>query len=128
MSASLGAVRAEERLIANLVRSPELDRKLSGELNEDLFLSDFYRRVFQVILPYLQNGEQPDITILAQYFTTDEIGRLTGVINAGLPSGNSGAECAECINRLKEEKTKAGVGDVSSFSDEEFRKLFQQEG
>ena len=128
VSASLGAVRAEERLIANLVRSPELYRKLSGELNEDLFLSDFYRRVFQVILPYLQNGEQPDITILAQYFTTDEIGRLTGVINAGLPSGNSGAECAECINRLKEEKTKAGVGDVSSFSDEEFRKLFKQEG
>ena len=128
VSASIGAVRAEERLIANLVRSPELYRKLSGELSEDLFLSDFYRRVFQVILPYLQNGEQPDITILAQYFTTDEIGRLTGVINAGLPSGNSGAECAECINRLKEEKTKAGVGDVSSFSDEEFRKLFQQEG
>ncbi len=128
VSVSLGAVRAEERLIADLVRSPELYRKLSGELNEDLFLSDFYRRVFQVILPYLQNGEQPDITILAQYFTTDEIGRLTGVINAGLPSGNSGAECAECINRLKEEKTKAGVGDVSSFSDEEFRKLFQQEG
>ncbi len=125
VTSNLGALRAEERLIANLVRSPELYRKLNGELSEDLFLSDFYKRVFQVLLPYLQRSEQPDITILAQYFTTDEIGRLTGVINAGIPSGNSGAECVECINRLKEEKYKAGVGDVSSFSDEEFKKLFQ---
>ena len=125
VTANLGAVRAEERLIANLVRDPALYRQLGDQLSEELFLSEFYRRVFQVILPYLQNAEQPDITILAQYFSTEEIGRLTGVINAGVPSGNSGAECVECINRLKEEKNKADVGDVSSFSDEEFSKLFK---
>ena len=125
VTSNLGAVRAEERLIANLVRDPRLYRQLGVELTEDVFLSDFYKRVFQVLLPYLQAGEQPDITILAQHFTTGEIGRLTGVINTGLVSGNSGAECIECINRLKEEKNKADVGDVSSFSDEEFSRLFK---
>ncbi len=125
VTSNLGAVRAEERLIANLVRDPRLYRQLGVELTEDVFLSDFYKRVFQVLLPYLQAGEQPDITVLAQHFTTGEIGRLTGVINTGLVSGNSGAECIECINRLKEEKNKSDVGDVSSFSDEEFSKLFK---
>ena len=125
VTSNLGAVRAEERLIANLVRDPRLYRQLGVELTEDVFLSDFYKRVFQVLLPYLQAGEQPDITILAQHFTTGEIGRLTGVINTGLVSGNSGAECIECINRLKEEKNKSDVGDVSSFSDEEFSRLFK---
>ena len=125
VTSNLGAVRAEERLIANLVRRPELYRQLGDRLDEELFLSDFYKRVYQVLLPYLQAGEPTDITLLAQYFTTEEIGRLTGVINAGLPSGNSGAECIECINRLKEEKNKSDVGDVSSFSDEEFSKLFK---
>ncbi len=122
----IGALKAEEALIANLMHTPVNYRKYADKLSVDIFPSDFGKVVYSAMLPYLERGEMPEYGIVIRDMDSDRAANLSRIINTKINTGNSAAECSDCIDKLIEERSKMDVADPSALSDEEFRKLFNQ--
>lgn len=120
------ATKAEETLLASLMLNPDFYKKIKDNLNEDLFVTDFNRRVYTALAARLENGRSIELSMFAAEFTPEEMGRLA---QFGAMSGtisNTVAECNDCINVLKQEKAKASAVNAAELSDEEFRNLFKK--
>ncbi len=122
--ADIGAKKAEESLIANLMRTSSNYAKFKDKLSVDLFVTDFGKTVFGAMLPYLEKGVQLEYGAVIGSLDAQQAEALSRIINTGLYTGNSAAECSDCINKLIEVKSRTDVGDPSGLSDDEFRKLF----
>ena len=121
---NIGARKAEEALLANLMRSPGNYKKLADKLSEDIFPSEFGKAVFSALLPYLERGEAPEYSIIIRDLDNNQASALSRILNTAINTGNSAAECSDCIDKLIEEKAKSDVADPSALSDDDFRKLF----
>lgn len=120
------AAKAEETLLASLMLNPDFYNKIKENLSEDLFVTDFNRRVYTALAARLENGRSIELSMFAAEFTPEEMGRLA---QFGAMSGtisNTVAECNDCINVLKQEKAKASAVNAAELSDEEFRNLFKK--
>lgn len=121
---NIGARKAEEALLANLMRSPANYKKVADKLSEDIFPSEFGKAVFSALLPYLERGEAPEYSVVIRDLDNDQASALSRILNTAINTGNSAAECSDCIEKLIEEKAKSDVADPSVLSDDDFRKLF----
>ncbi len=121
---NIGARKAEEALLANLMRSPGNYKKVADKLSEDIFPSEFGKAVFSALLPYLESGETPEYSVVIRDLDNDQASALSRILNTAINTGNSAAECSDCIEKLIEEKAKSDVADPSALSDDDFRKLF----
>ena len=124
---SIGAIKAEETLVATLARQPGVYKKFCDVLDIDLFMSDFGKAAFGAMLPYLQNGEAVELTLLSQILAQEHLARMAGILAKDILTGNTAAVCSDCIKRLQEEKAKTDVADPSALSDEDFIKLFKKD-
>lgn len=124
---NLGAVRAQETLLAHLLRSPENYKRFSDKLCEDIFPTDFGKAVFTAMKPLLERGEHADFTLLSQSLDEQQLAELSRISATNIITGNSAAVCGDCIKLLLEEKAKTDVADPGAMSDEDFRKLFNQD-
>ncbi len=120
------ATRAEEVLIASLMMNPDFYRKIKDELSEDLFVTQFNRRVFTALAQRLENGRSIELSMFAAEFTPEEMGRLAQFGAMGGTISNTVAECNDCIKVLKEEKAKSAVVNAAELSDEDFKNLFRK--
>lgn len=120
------ATKAEEVLIASLMLNPDFYRKIKDELTEDLFITEFNRRVFTALAERLENGRSIELSMFAAEFTPEEMGRLAQFGAMGGTVSNTVAECNDCIKVLKEEKAKSSAINAAELSDEEFKKLFRK--
>ena len=104
---------AEETIIGLMLiydnfRSDVVSKKI--ELSPGDFFSDFHRRVFEKIIE-LEESENYDFSMLAEFFTVDEIGRLEGLMRKRLALTENGSEVfLQCVNTLKSEKTLSEEG------------------
>ena len=114
----------EEALLANLMRAPSNYRKFSDKLSADIFPSEFGKAVYEALLPYLERGEMPEYGQVIESLDGEQAAVLSRIINTKINTGNTAAECSDCIDKLIEEKAKSDVADPSALSDEEFKKLF----
>jgi len=121
---NIGVRKAEETLLANLMRSPANYRKFADKLSVDIFPSEFGKSVYSALLPYLQKGETPEYGVVIRDLDNDQASTLSRIVNTAITTGNSAAECNDCIEKLIEEKAKSDVADPSALSDDDFRKLF----
>ena len=121
---SIGAKKAEEALIANLMRTPANYSKFKDKLSEQIFPSDFGKAVYTAMLPYLERGLQPEYGTVIQSLDSQQASQLSRIINTSISTGNTAAECSDCIDKLIEDKARTDVDDPSGLSDDEFRKLF----
>ena len=120
------AAKAEETLIASLMLNPDFYRKIKDELDENLFVTEFNRRVYKLLAQRLENGRSIELSMFAADFTPEEMGRLAQFGAMGGTISNTVAECNDCINVLKQEKVKASAVNAAELSDEEFRNLFKK--
>lgn len=120
------AAKAEETLLASLMLNPDFYKKIKDSLNEDLFVTDFNRRVYTALSARIENGRSIELSMFAAEFTPEEMGRLAqfGAMSGAI--SNTVAECNDCINVLKQEKAKASAVNAAELSDEEFRNLFKK--
>ena len=121
---NIGARKAEEALLANLMRSPGNYKQLADKLSADIFPSEVGKAVFTALLPHLERGEAPEYSIIIRDLDNDQASALSRILNTAINTGNSAAECSDCIDKLIEEKAKSDVADPSALSDDDFRKLF----
>lgn len=124
-SQHLRAAKAEETLIASLMRNPDFYNKLKDELSADYFVTALNRRIFSVILSRLDEGGNTEPYFLSSEFTPDEMDEVERIFRSAAQLSNTGEECADCIKILKEEKNKPESIKASELSDDDFAKLFR---
>ena len=126
-SQHLRAAKAEETLIASLMRNPDFYNKLRDELSADYFVTALNRRIFSVILSRLDEGGNTEPYFLSSEFTPDEMDEVERIFRSAAQLSNTVEECADCIKILKEEKNKPESIKASELSDEDFAKLFRSD-
>lgn len=124
-SQHLRAAKAEETLIASLMRNPDFYNKLKDELSADYFVTALNRRIFSVILSRLDEGGNTEPYFLSSEFTPDEMDEVERIFRSAAQLSNTVEECADCIKKLKEEKNKPESIKASELSDDDFAKLFR---
>lgn len=124
-SQHLRAAKAEEMLIASLMRNPDFYNKLKDELSADYFVTALNRRIFSVILSRLDEGGNTEPYFLSSEFTPDEMDEVERIFRSAAQLSNTVEECADCIKILKEEKDKPESIKASELSDDDFAKLFR---
>ena len=122
------AGKAEEVLITTLLNNPDFYKKLSTKVSPDDFLTDFNKRVFELLYTRLQNGQGIELTLLSGSFTAEEMSKITGLYVKGSEITNTLGECEDCIAVLAQEKDNLNVVNPAELSDEEFSKLFEPKG
>lgn len=124
-SQHLRAAKAEETLIASLMRNPDFYNKLRDELSADYFVTALNRRIFSVILSRLDEGGNTEPYFLSSEFTPDEMDEVERIFRSAAQLSNTVEECVDCIKILKEEKNKPESIKASELSDDDFAKLFR---
>jgi DNA primase len=120
------AAKAEDTLLATIIRSPDFYSKIKDKISEDIFVTDFNKRVYSALAERLENGRSIDLSVFASEFTPEEMGRLAQFTAMGSTVSNTLTECDDCINVLKQEKAKMSVGNPAEMSDEDFLNLFKK--
>lgn len=123
----LRAAKAEETLIASLMRNPDFYNKLKDGLSVDYFVTALNRRIFSVVLSRLEEGGNTEPYFLSSEFTPDEMDEVERIFRSAAQLSNTVDECADCIKILKEEKNKPETVKASELSDEDFAKLFRSD-
>lgn len=124
-SQHLRAAKAEETLIASLMRNPDFYNKLKDGLSADYFVTALNRRIFSVILSRLAEGGNTEPYFLSSEFTPDEMDEVERIFRSAAQLSNTVEECVDCIKILKEEKNKPESIKASDLSDDDFAKLFR---
>lgn len=124
-SQHLRAAKAEETLIASLMRNPDFYNKLKDGLSADYFVTALNRRIFSVVLSRLDEGGNTEPYFLSSEFTPDEMDEVERIFRSAAQLSNTVEECADCIKILKEEKNKPESIKASELSDDDFAKLFR---
>lgn len=124
-SQHLRAAKAEETLIASLMRNPDFYNKLKDELSADYFVTALNRRIFSVILSRLDEGGNTEPYFLSSEFTPDEMDEVERIFRSAAQLSNTVEECVDCIKILKEEKNKPESIKASDLRDDDFAKLFR---
>ena len=121
----LRAAKAEETLIATIMMNPDFYPKIKERLNEETFVTDFNRRVFNAVAERLENGRSIELSMFAAEFTPEEMGRLAQLNTMGDRISSTVAECDDCIKVLKQEKAKLTAVNASDMDGDSFRDLFK---
>ena len=120
------AKAAEEAIIGLMLLYDEYRDAIVGrkvELDSESFFSDFHRRVFEKIVE-LQKGDQFDFSLLGQFFTPDEMGRLQGLEQKRRALTENGKTVfVQCVEALKREKSLAPAGEEGGI--DEIRRLLE---
>lgn len=124
-SKHLQAAKAEETLIATIMQNPDFYNKIKEKVSDDLFVTDFNRRVWSAVSQRLDSGRGTDLSLLSSEFNPEEMGRIARFASMRDRLSNTVAECDDCIKVLEIEKNKMSVSDASQLSDDEFRNLFK---
>ena len=121
------AVAAEETIIGLLLIYEEYRVgviKGKYEISGEDFISEFNRRVFEKTIE-CQKNESFSMSLLGQFFTPDEMGRIQSMeVKRKMLTENGSNVLKECIEALKKEKSLA-VASENNDSINEIQKLIE---
>lgn len=121
---SLRMIKAEERLLYLLIKYPDCHRLLNS-FNKDYLTNGLIRKVFDIVCLNIENGLDNDFMKFSNKLTSDEMGRLSGIIARGKASSDSKDEFLDCLKIINDEYEKKNRKSTSNMSDDDFRKLFE---
>ncbi|MFT9077372.1 DNA primase [Ethanoligenens sp.] len=106
---NLRAARAEESLIVLLYHNPDFLKLMDALLHPDDFITAFNRRVYAALRAQVRGGD-PDISALGVQFSTDEMGKITGILHKTLVS-NTPQEVRDCASVLLDEQMNRRIAE-----------------
>lgn len=122
----LRAAKAEEIIIATLMNNPDLYKNLKSKLNPDIFITEFNKRVFEVVLGRIKDGKPVGLSYISADFTEEEISVIAKIQTLAVDISNTVSECVDCINVLVSEKSKCINSKPQDMSDSDFMSLFKK--
>ncbi|MBR3149438.1 MAG: DNA primase [Eubacterium sp.] len=126
-STSTRKLKAEDRMLGLLLHHKKLIKRLDGF--DDKWLTDgFHTKIYRLITERINLNLDIDLINFGESLSSDEMGRLSGIIARSTNSTNPEKEFDDCIEIIKEEFSKEQVKatDMSGISDDDFRKLFNK--
>lgn len=120
------AAKAEETIIATIMLNPDFYPKIKDRLSDEIFATEFNLRVYRCLARRLSEGKSIELSLLSSEFTPEEMGRIARYSAMGGQVSSTVEECCDCINVLKEEKTKEVRVAPSEMSDDDFRDAFNR--
>ncbi len=79
VSKALKEVKAEEGILAYLFRYPDKIETVMSSMTDDCFITEFYRRVYNVLCMKIQNINAFSFSIFSDEFNNEEMGRIAGI-------------------------------------------------
>ena len=126
-STNIRVVRAEEQLIATLMKNPDYYRHIEKIVSAEDFSVTLYKRIFSMITEKIKEQRSLELTFFSEELTPAEMDTFVKITGDSTKIGSSLRFCEDCIGVMKEEKIKASEKpDLSTISDEDFRKLFKK--
>ena len=86
---NLRAAHAEEAIIAYLINNPQRLNNISSRLKPDDFLTDFNRRVYNIIIDKVKNNMNLNLTSLSNDFSIKEMGRIAKMLSSYIECENN---------------------------------------
>ena len=121
----LKAAKAEEMLLALLMKNPDYFRRLSGKLSADVFVTDYNRRIIEGFEQRITEGRSLDLSVLSEDNENEEMGYLAYLLALSGNVANTVEQCEECIKVLLQEKNRKKIPEIGQMSDDEFRAMFE---
>lgn len=120
------AARAEELLIALLVRHPDLWKRAEQEIAPADFITSFNRKVYAFILEEYRSAPDTAMPVFAKAFDDKEMARISFFINTPVLHGDPGEQLKECVEILKNEGDKRV--DTNTLTPEQLMQKLQNKG
>jgi len=120
------AVKAEEIILASLLKNPDYLKKLKGKLTAEIFVTDFNRRYFEDIRTRIESGRSLDLFSFGEDHENEEMAYLSYLLTKSNEIENAVKECEQCIITLIEEKSKKEAPDVAKLSDDDYLELLRK--
>lgn len=104
--------RAEEDIIRFLLRNPEEFQNIRNEIPPENFVTSFNKKVYSAVLECIGNNEKFSLSMLAENFTPEEMGRISGIDAKNRDIDINRQVVSECAGVLKN-STATGNDDIS---------------
>lgn len=75
----LREVKAEEGILAYLFRFPEQLSEIKKKLSAEYFITDFYKKVYEIFCRKINENNNFSISIFSNEFTDEEMGKIMGI-------------------------------------------------
>lgn len=122
---SIRQIKAEERIVGLLLRYPDCVN-LAREIDNRILSSAFIKKVFNEIIKRLDAQLDIDLIHFSAVLTSDELGRLSGIIARTRESKDAKKEFKDCISIIQNEYDKNIIKPSDTMSDDEFRNMFNK--
>lgn len=119
-----GVIRAENTLVVNITKNPELYERLRDEIVSSLFITDSGKEIFDAVTSLITQGVKPEIALLEGAVSAEAMSRYSGALNSDIVSADAYRECVDCIKALKASASVPATVNPAEMSDEDFKKLF----
>lgn len=124
----LKIIKAEEGIIAILRRNPDLIVKYSERLSENIFITPKNKELFLSVRNALENGEELAHPVPGGFLTEEQTELLEAVtMRSSLAFMLIEDELRELISILEKESSMPQADELSSMSDDEFKKLIKKQ-
>ena len=122
----LRAAKAEEFLLAALIKNPDYLKKLASRLSADLFVTPYNRRFFEDISARIKSGRSLDISAFGNNAENDDISYISYLFTLGKFTDENPQGCEQCIQTLIAEKEKMSRPQTArGLSDDDWLKAME---
>lgn len=116
--------KAEETIITYLMRRPEDAEKIGAAAPPEIFVTAFNKRVYASLLRAIQASEHFTLSLIADEFTPQEMGRISGISASNREFGITEKAMLDCAETLRQHRAPTGTG--GDISDDDLRDLFNK--
>ncbi|MGN0665702.1 MAG: DNA primase [Huintestinicola sp.] len=116
--------KAEEGIMSYLARNPDELDFISSGVTEDMFVSEFHRKVFSKLVEGMKNSTDFSLMSLQSEFSADEMGKITAIMTNTENIDINRAAVEDFIQLLKNHMEESRQADIpSAMSDDDFLKF-----
>lgn len=116
--------RAEENIIYYLLKRPEECEKIAQTASPEIFVTSFNKRLYTALLRGMQESEKFTISMLADEFSADEMGRISGIEAKNRDYDINSEVFTDCVKVLMQPKQAASSGS-NEISNDDLLGLFK---
>lgn len=118
--------RAEENIIYYLMKRPEEAEKISSQAPADIFITSFNKKVYEAVLGRIKESGVFTVSMLADSFSPDEMGRIIGIEARNREFDISPQVFDDCVSVLRNcSADKSSDGNDKDISNQELLDIFK---
>ncbi len=123
---NIKVIKAEEMLLAALIRNPEYYERMESAVQQDDFSVEAHRRIFSALTEKIKEHRSLELTFFAQELTQEELNTLVKISKQHEQLYFTLKICADCVRIMKQSKEAAEPSKAQGeISDEEFARFFE---